>query len=260
MERSNSQFRGSRKHVLDWTSQPEFCVELLQTVMPAEARITSASRWMPRGYAAPDEARLETFGPEILADRRIWEQLRKWWLAHEEGANTPNWDIALGCEIDGRPGAILVEAKANVPELNAARKSVRLDASEASAANHQQIGAAIAEACTGLRRFNEAIAISCDTHYQLSNRIAFTWKLATLGLPTVLLYLGFLGDEGIRNVGEPFSDDAHWQRVFNQYANSVVPLNLFERRLECGVAPAWFLARSRRVLSPSPTTKGGVST
>jgi hypothetical protein len=225
---------------------------LLQTIAPVEARITRASRWMPRGYAAPDEARLETFGPKILPDRRMWEQLRKWWLAHEQGANTPNWDIALACEIDGRPGAILVEAKANVPELAAGGKLVRADASEASTANHRRIGAAIAEACAGLRHFNEAIAISCDSHYQLSNRIAFTWKLATLGVPTVLVYLGFVGDEGIRDAGEPFRSDVHWQQVFSDYARSVTPQDLFGRRLECGDAPAWFLIRSRPVLSPSP--------
>lgn len=260
MRRRHSPIRGSRKHVLDWTGRAEFCIELLQTVAPVEARISRASRWMPRGYGAPEEARLETFGPEILPDRQVWEQLRKWWLAHEQGANTPNWDIALGCEIDGRPGVILVEAKANVRELSAAGKAIRTDASEASTANDQQIGAAIAEACDGLRCFNEAIAISCDSHYQLSNRIAFTWKLATLGVPSVLVYLGFLGDEGIRDAGEPLSDDAHWQRVFKEYARSVIPLDLFDRRLECGAASAWFLSRSRPVLSASPAAEDSQTT
>ncbi len=51
--------------------------------------------------------------------------LRKWWLVHERGANTPNWDIAAGCEIEGKTGVILVEAKANVPELKRTRKTGR---------------------------------------------------------------------------------------------------------------------------------------
>lgn len=102
---------------------------------------------MPRGYAAPDEARLETFGPQILPNPEVWERLRKWWLAHEQGANTPNWDIAMACEIDDMPGVILVEAKANVPELSPAGKPLRADASRASAENHQRITAAIDEAC-----------------------------------------------------------------------------------------------------------------
>jgi hypothetical protein len=112
----------------------------------------------------------------------------------------------------------------------------------------------IEERCTALRSFNEATTISCDSHYQLANRVAFTWKLATLGIPRVLVYLGFTGDHGIRDAGEPFRDKAHWRQVFSDYAGAVVPADLFERRLDCGAAPAWFLARSRPVLSLSPPT------
>jgi hypothetical protein len=54
--------RGSRKHVLDWTSRQEFCSELLQLVAPIDVRVTPWSRWMPRGHGKPEEARLETFG------------------------------------------------------------------------------------------------------------------------------------------------------------------------------------------------------
>jgi hypothetical protein len=83
-------FRGSRKHILDWTSKPDFCVELLRLIQPVEARITARSSWMPRGYGATEEARLETFGPEALPKEGVWQTLRRWWLAHERGANTPN--------------------------------------------------------------------------------------------------------------------------------------------------------------------------
>lgn len=115
--------RGSRKHVLDWTSTPEFLVELLQLVAPIHARVSAASQWMPRGHNDLEEARLETFGPKALPDAGVWAALRTWWLAHEEGANTPNWDIALSCEIEDRPGLVLVEAKANAPELSALAKA-----------------------------------------------------------------------------------------------------------------------------------------
>ena len=115
-------FRGSRKHVLDWTSRPEFLVELLQLVAPVEVRILATSLWMPRGYDSIEEARLETFGRRALPNESAWTALRTWWLAHEEGANTPNWDIALSCEIEGRSGLVLVEAKAHVPELSPSPK------------------------------------------------------------------------------------------------------------------------------------------
>ena len=252
METDVRSLRGSRKHVLDWTARREFVVELLQMIAPVDACISRESTWMPRGYRSPDEARLESFGPEVLPEHRAWKILRDWWLAHERGANTPNWDIAVGCDIAGSPGLVLVEAKANVPELGQGGKLVGSDASASSQENHRRIGQAIDEACAALRRISDATAISRDSHYQLSNRLAFAWKLASLGIPTVLVYLGFIGDDGIRDVGQPFRDDSHWRRVFADYIRPVAPQELFERRLECGAAPAWFLVRSRPVLSTSP--------
>lgn len=243
--------RGSRKHVLDWTSRPEFIVELLELIAPIDAHITARSRWMPRGHAAPEEARLETFGPRALGDTDVWRDLRQWWLVHEAGVNTPSWDIALACEIEGTLGLALVEAKANVPELSPKGKPRDAAASAASQANHDRIGHAIDEACSALRQFDGAVTISRDSHYQLSNRVAFAWKLASLGVPTVLVYLGFLGDHGITDAGEPFRDDAHWQRIFADYAHALVPAALFERRIDCGHAPMWLLVRSRPVLSVS---------
>jgi hypothetical protein len=244
-------YRGSRKHVLDWTDRPEFPLELLQLVAPVECRISPRSRWMPRGHGTPEEARLDTFGPEALPHSPVWSTLRAWWLVHERGANTPNWDIAAACEIEGTPGFILVEAKANVPELGVAGKGLDAAASAASTANHQRIGVAIQEACDALRGMSASVAINRDSHYQLSNRIAFAWKLASLGIPTVLVYLGFVGDTGIADAGTPFADAAHWQTTFNSYASSIVPEDLFERRLDCGTAPTWLLVRSKRVLEVS---------
>src|SRR5450759_4604636 len=75
-------------------------------------------KWfMPRGCSNPREARLESFGPRLLPESPAWLALRDWRLVHKAGANTPNWDIAAGCEIEGRAGIVLVEAKANWPEL-----------------------------------------------------------------------------------------------------------------------------------------------
>ncbi len=244
-------FRGSRKHVLDWTSRPEFCEELLRLVSPVEARLTPSSIWTPKGYDAPKEAELKTFGPEAMPESEVWPLLRRWWLVHERGANTPNWDIAFSCDIEETPGLILVEAKANVPELVRSGKGLRADASDNSRANHERIGGAIDEACAALRLVAGATAIRRDSHFQLSNRVAFAWKLASLGVPTILVYLGFLGDRGIADAGEPFRDEAHWNDSFAAYAHSQVPRELFERRLDCGAAPSWFLARSRPVLSVS---------
>lgn len=247
--------RGSRKHVLDWTSRPNFLIELLQLVAPVECKLTAAAQWMPQGHSSPREARLETFEPFLTRDVRAG--LQKWWLAHEAGANTPNWDIVVGCEIEGKAGLILVEAKANVPEMSGSGKKLADEASQRSGANHQRITEAIADACAGLRRVGAETSIRADQHYQLSNRIAFAWKLADLGVPTVLVYLGFTGDEGIRDAGEPFADDAHWQNAFGAYAHSSIPKETFNRRIDCGNAPTWFLVRSRKVIEMSPGRGNG---
>jgi hypothetical protein len=237
--------------VLDWTDRPQFAVEVLELVAPVDCRLSARSKWMPRGYRSPNEARLETFGPEVLPNAETWSNLRKWWLVHERGANTPNWDIAASCEIEGRLGLVLVEAKANVPELSVAGKPSTTGASAASAENHQRIGFAIDEARAALQRVSPSTAISRESHYQLSNRVAFAWKLASLGVPTVLVYLGFLGDDGIADAGPPFENAAHWEAVFAEYAHSLVPKDLFERRIVCDSAPMWLLLRSRPVIETS---------
>jgi hypothetical protein len=245
-------YRGSRKHILDWTEEPSFVPELLDLAEAATARVSARSQWMPRSYREPDEARLETFGPKWMSGMGVWEQLRKWWLKHERGANTPNWDIALGCELEGKAGLILVEAKAHKNELKTDGKVPEPGVSANSQENHAQIVAAIDEACVGLRHLEDSVTISCSSHYQLANRLAFTWKLATLGVPTVLVYLGFYGDTGIRDVGPPFESDVDWRKAFDSYSAVSGSKPLFEKRLECGAAPAWMFVRARHVLEVSP--------
>jgi hypothetical protein len=245
-------YRGSRKHVLDWTEKPTFVVELLDAVSPIRASVTASSAWMPRGYRSPDEARLDSFGPAFLPDHEAWSALQKWWLRHERGANTPNWDLALACEIESQPGLVLVEAKAHKLELKPEGKVLDPDASQNSRENHDQIRSAIRDGRQALLALGVETGIDRDTHYQLSNRIAFTWKLASLGIPTVLVYLGFLVDRGISDVGPPFADEADWREAFWSHATHIVPDELFERRLDIGKAPAWFLVRSRQIHEISP--------
>jgi hypothetical protein len=245
-------FRGSRKHVLDWTASPSFLIELAALAAPAPIEFPSQPTYMPRGYDAPQEARLESFGPRWKPDDLVWPVLRTWWLAHSEGANTPNWDIAAGCSIEDRPGLVLVEAKANWPELGVAGKVQAPKPSDRSNTNHSHIGAAISEACIGWRAVHPGVDIKHTSHYQLANRMAFTWKLATMGIPVVLIYLGFTGDDGIRDAGEPFVDDEAWQRAFRAYSSSMVPQEMFNRRLQVGISPVWLLSRSKAVIQRSP--------
>lgn len=244
--------RGSRKHVLDWTSRPEFVGELTDMLRPLSVATAGNSKWMPRGHSAAAEARLESFGRLAYPDLPIWAKLEAWWLSHAAGANTPNWDIALSCQIDGRSGLVLVEAKANVPELSDAGKPLASDASVRSRENHERIGAAIAEASSALGGPPIGVRLSRDHSYQLSNRLAFAWRLASWGMPIALVYLGFTGDTGIADVGEPIRDDAHWRTLFTEHLASRAPREWVNRRIETEAAPFWVLARSRPVAEISP--------
>ena len=249
-------YRGSRKHILDWVESPQFIAELTEMLKPVNAVIPAAAAYLPKGYASPREARLDSLDAGLAVVESVREPLRNWWLEHHRGANTPNWDLVVECEIEGRPGLVLVEAKANWPELKVEGKSSKPEDSPNSRANHDRIRDAIAEARAGLGVVAPGIDIRIDSHYQLANRVAFLWKLATLGIPTVLVYLGFTGDEGIRDAGAPFEDDADWRHAFSDYTKNQIPASIFERRLELGAAPAWFLVRSRAVLEQSAARAG----
>lgn len=238
--------------MLDWTGSASFLPEFTDLIAPAPIIFGESPLVMPFGKDSPDEARLETFGPLWLPGSDAWRKLEDWWLVHKAFANTPNWDIAATCEIEDRQGVVLVEAKANWPELKINGKSVRKDASIRSRENNARIGTAITEANNGWRHLDSSISINRDSHYQLANRLAFTWKLATLGIPVVLVYLGFTGDVGIADAGRPFADDADWRRAFSAYATGVIPLGVFEQRLEIEGVPVWLLSRTRQVLESSP--------
>jgi hypothetical protein len=241
--------RGSRRHILDWTAQENFPNDLVALVQPVQIRFTDKSRWMPRGCDAPEEARLETFGPRVLPGHPAWSELSKWWLKHTAGANTPNWDLAVHCEVEGRPGLVLVEAKANEPELARAGKRPARKESARSVDNHDQIGKAIGDARDALGARFPGLSIHRDKHYQLSNRIAFAWKLASLRVPTVLVYLGFLGDEGM---DRHFEDRAHWEECFKGHLRGVCPEEILEATIDLETAPMWVLSRTRSVVHPSP--------
>jgi len=245
--------RGSRKHILDWTDLEDdgFLLPFNELLRPTGTVVRPSDVWMPRGYGMPEEAKLSAVPPAFLP-KAVQRQLSDWWLVHKRGANVPNWDLLATCSIGGQRGLVLVEAKAHENELSSAGKDLRANASDNSRANHERIGQAIEEARQALDRITPGVGISRDSHYQLSNRVAFAWKLASLGVPTILVYLGFIGDEGIQDVGPNFRNETHWQEIVWDYMNPVLPSDLVERRIPCDAATMQLIIRSRSVLKPSP--------
>lgn len=218
--------RGSRARCILLTDGNDALVAERLTRLAAPFAVIDPDRhgWMPRGASHPAEARLgEAAGLLSAAHRQL---LTSWWLAVRKRANTPNWDIAAAATIEGREGLVLVEAKAHHRELKRDGLGAR------NASNRTQIRAAIHEADGRLNQISSGWALSCDSHYQLANRFAWSWKLASLGIPVVLMYLGFLNAAEMQDRGEPFATAADWEGAVRSHASAVVPEDAWERRLE----------------------------
>lgn len=77
------------------------------------------------------------------------------------------------------------------------------------------------------------------------------WKLATLGIPTALVFLGFTGDSEISAEGKYFADDDHWRAGFADYAAEIFPSQLLDTDIFCGSASFRVLSRSLPVIRRS---------
>jgi hypothetical protein len=167
-----------------------------------------------------DEARLDLH----FLNERQRSELKHWWLEVIPMANTPNWDIVSTCTVDGRAGLILVEAKAHQAELAGEEGGKRRPTTSNGWLNHRRIGTAIAEASAELQRASGLPwAISRDSRYQMSNRFAWAWKVASMGVPVCLLYLGFLGAKEMCDIGQPFNGADEWEEAVLSHSSGFIP-------------------------------------
>jgi hypothetical protein len=248
------QFDGSRRHVLDWVESPAFLDTVRGWVDKHGLSISANATWMPKSWAESDESKLFDFASPFLPESQK-DALRRWWLVYATSANIPNWDVIVAAKTTDQPALVLFEAKAHVEEFDCNKKLRKtretLDAQARTDANHQKIGEAIEDASRALRSIHSGISISRDCCYQFSNRIAFAWKLASMGITTVLIFLGFTGDREIKKEGVYFFDEAHWQRAFAEYSAASFPLELFGRSIPCGAASFFVLSHSLPVARSS---------
>jgi hypothetical protein len=173
---------------------------------------------------AKPEGTLHKFCEEHCHEWLDQDFLSGWWL----GSRPPSWDLLSTCKVGDRNGVLLVEAKAHEGECQYEGKELEPWAPIRSKRNHQQIDLCLKEAEDGLNAACDGVfRLSTDSHYQLANRVAHMWKLASCGLPVVLLYLGFTGDTSFKR--DCLVDADHWQRVMGAYMKGVVPL-AFPRR------------------------------
>ena len=234
-------FFGSRFRCLALTGLPQGeASALLAKIANGHARVPASGHWMPQGPRKPNEAKLGEL-PFLLSDDQRRE-ITAWWLAHPAGANTPNWDIVSECVIDGRDGLMLVEAKAHRGELHCGGKPDDPNASSRSKANHERIGDAITGANAGLASAShlDGWNISRDSHYQLANRFAWSWKLASLKIPVVLVYLGFLNANDMDKVsGNLFAAPEEWSECVLDHARGIVPELAWNQAIDVGGTPLY---------------------
>ena len=133
----------------------------------------------------------------------------------------------------------MVEAKAHSNELS------KRDKCSATPANRKQIEVAIMEANVALRRVTGGSwRLSAEHHFQLANRFAWSWKLTTLGIPVVLLYLGFLNAMEMKDRGSPFAKDDDWRNTLLEHCHDVIDAACWESMLDVGGTPLLPLIRT----------------
>ena len=231
--------RGSRARCLLLTDGPDASVAERLTNLAAPFAVVDPDRhiWLPRGIANPREAKLGEEARLLSAERR--ETLSAWWLAARAGANTPNWDIASTCTIAGGEGLLLVEAKAHANELHAGGKQT------GRAENDARIAAAISEASNSLNKITSGgWSLSAMTCYQLCNRFAWAWKLTSIGVPVVLVYLGFLNAGEMADQGRPLADAEDWQSSVLGHGRNLVPVSAWSRTMDVAGVPLIATIRS----------------
>jgi len=237
--------RGSRKHVLDLASSPTFATTCDGLLAGTGFRMGEDQHRRPVGRSCSadwNEYRVEDYLKTHPLSPQGPFLDRKWWISHD--GNRPNWDLI--CQItDGtRVGLLLVEAKAHESEMAEQNKKSRPDtANPKSVSNDRQIRQVLDRTNSAMGRLGfGAFGLSADHHYQLSNRIAYAYKLATLGLPVVLMYLGFIGDCSFPKDWIRSAD--HWQRLVGGYIQGVVPQGFPDRHVPVGPGSLVLIVRS----------------
>ena len=221
--------RGSkpRCHLLTDGSRAAVAGRLSRLVRPY-GTIWSTCRWLPDGFEWTDEVQLQNPNPFVPC--AVSRELQDWWLEGRSGSG-PSWDLVSQCVVGSGNGAskgiLLVEAKAHRAELEKekAGKALRAGASCDSRRSHVRIGNAIDEANTGLRALtnDESWALSRDACYQMANRFAWAWKLVDLGVPVILVHLGFLDAAEMSDKSNPFTDGSDWAKCVKTHAKGSVP-------------------------------------
>lgn len=225
--REDMQWKGSRLRCLLFTSiERGLFSDLFKRIInegrekPIDIEIPDDFVRYPRGFLNPHEIQIDKAKIPIGGKKDYCEVLNSWWLA-KPSSKTPVWDLVCSATIDGKDGFILVEAKAHEGEL---KEDDEFKAGKDSV-NKMPI-------ITALRNINKDCGynLSTDRHYQMSNRFAWSWKLASEGVPIILIYLGCLNS--LEMIGSKiFKDSSVWARFIRDQSEKI-GINLWEEEVQ----------------------------
>ncbi len=237
-----TQRRGSkpRCHWITHGAKADVAARLTALIAPF-GKVAADDQWMPEGFEHVEEAELhkatKLLGP---AER---EEIKRWWFAVSRGSQTaPSFDIAGTCTVNGanRKGIFLVEAKAHFEEVQKEFEGKRLGANptEGQLRNHQNIGNIMADTNSALAaQTGLPWRLSHTNCYQISNRFASAYKLTTLGVPVILVYLGFLNADEMEDRGSPFRSKTEWLSAVIAYSSEVMPHDVWEKPMRLNGQP-----------------------
>jgi hypothetical protein len=117
---------------------------------------------------------------------------------------------------------------------------------------------AIAEANAALDAIEPGFALSRDSHYQLANRFAWAWKIASMGVPVLLVYLGFLNAQDMQVDGPLITSAEHWEIVMRRHAQGIVPEAAWGREMMIAHTPMRAIIRADDIRLPHPSIAMGV--
>jgi hypothetical protein len=232
---------GSRRDVLLLVDSPRYVSALNSVLTGAATVVSQMDIHRPLGLLDDREYEVPEFCRESLSGLIDCAQLEApyWWVVRKgHFVRTLVIDLISTATVCGRDGLLLVEAKAHYGELETCGKSFR---GSSSPENHDKIGESIELANRALNAIEPGFRLQRDAFYQLSNRVSWAWRLASLGLPVTLLYLGF-PDDPYWPADDRFSSAAAWADAAGRYLANVVPVGVVGRRLRCSAAGSLSIA------------------
>ena len=154
----NTTSHGSRNRVLQLLESPDY-LSTMNTLLQGRATLKSGDAHEPRGLTQSSECEIPRFCQQHLPnfDRT---PLENWWLPQQP--RTPKgatWDLLSLCEVDGKQGLLLVEAKAHEGELDFLGKELETTASTQSQINHKHITDCLSDASEALKKLKVKVMI-----------------------------------------------------------------------------------------------------